>query len=115
MMAAELTNQRIYISASLVALPLFVLWSWRQRRLNAIEAVAMAQAPTKTVVIIGASWAGINVAHGLLKEVPNARVVLVSPSGMSQLSKKQCYMMMMMMLIMGRRLLLQRCIAAPCQ
>ncbi|EEA24066.1 hypothetical protein EYB25_004810 [Talaromyces marneffei] len=79
-MAAELTNQRIYISASLVALPLFVLWSWRQRRLNAIEAVAMAQAPTKTVVIIGASWAGINVAHGLLKEVPNARVVLVSPS-----------------------------------
>lgn len=78
----ELTNQRIYISASLVALPLFVLWSWRQRRLNAIEATAMAQVPTKTVVIIGASWAGINVAHGLLKEAPNAKVVLVNPSGM---------------------------------
>ncbi|GAM37309.1 AMID-like mitochondrial oxidoreductase [Talaromyces pinophilus] len=40
----------------------------------------MAQAPTKTVVIIGGSWAGINVAHGLLKEVPSAKVVLVNPS-----------------------------------
>lgn len=78
----ELANQRLYISASLIALPLFVLWSWRQRRLK-IEAAEMAQAPTKTVVIIGASWSGINVAHGLLKEVPNAKVVLVNPSGVS--------------------------------
>ena len=77
----DLTNQQIYISASLVALPLFVLWSWRQRRLN-IEAAEMAQAPTKTVVIIGGSFAGIGVAHGLLKEVPSAKVVLVNPSGM---------------------------------
>lgn len=76
----ELTNQRVYLSASLVAIPLFVLWSWRQRRLN-IEAAEMAQTPTKTVVIIGASWAGIPVAHGLLKDVPNAKVVLVNPSG----------------------------------
>ncbi|GAM36406.1 AMID-like mitochondrial oxidoreductase [Talaromyces pinophilus] len=75
----DLTNQQIYISASLVALPLFVLWSWRQRRLN-IEAAEMAQAPTKTVVIIGGSFAGIGVAHGLLKEVPSAKVVLVNPS-----------------------------------
>lgn len=86
----ELTNQRIYISASLVALPLFVLWSLRQRRLN-IEATEMAQTPTKTVVIIGASWAGIPVAHGLLKEVPSAKVVLVNPSGMYiRLSKNIC-------------------------
>lgn len=40
----------------------------------------MAQAPTNTVVIIGGSWAGINVAHGLLKEVPNAKVVLINPT-----------------------------------
>ena len=76
----EITSQRVYLSASLVALPLFVLWSWRQRRLN-IEAAEMAQAPTKTVVIVGASWAGIPVAHGLLKDVPSAKVVLVNPSG----------------------------------
>ncbi|KUL92270.1 hypothetical protein ZTR_02406 [Talaromyces verruculosus] len=75
----DLTNQQIYISASLVALPLFVLWSWRQRHLN-IEAATMAQAPTKTVVIIGGSFAGIGVAHGLLKELPSAKVVLVNPS-----------------------------------
>ncbi|EED17735.1 AMID-like mitochondrial oxidoreductase, putative [Talaromyces stipitatus ATCC 10500] len=73
-------NQRIYLSASLVALPLFVLWSWRQRRLNAIEAAEMAQTSPKTVVVIGASWAGINTTHGLLKEVPSAKVVLINPS-----------------------------------
>lgn len=72
-----------YISASLATFPLLALWSWRQRRLNAIEAANMAQTPAKTVrvVIIGGSWAGINVAHGLLKQVPNAKVVLINPTG----------------------------------
>lgn len=105
----ELTNQRVYISASLVALPVFVLWSWRQRRLN-IEAAEMAQVPTKTVVIIGGSWAGIGVAHGLLKEVPSAKVVLVNPSGMLSI---YLFKVMRGVLIMGRGLLLQHRIATP--
>jgi NADH dehydrogenase FAD-containing subunit len=44
----------------------------------------MANVPSKTVVIVGAAWAGINVAHGLLKQVPNVNVVLVNPSGKLQ-------------------------------
>ncbi|KAF3389701.1 Apoptosis-inducing factor 2 [Talaromyces pinophilus] len=77
----ELTNLRTYISAFVTALPFsfFLLWSWRQRRLD-IQDTEMAQAPTKTVIIIGGSWAGINVAHGLLKEVPSAKVILINPS-----------------------------------
>jgi NADH dehydrogenase FAD-containing subunit len=41
----------------------------------------MAKVPSKTVVIVGAAWAGINVAHGLLKQVPNVKVSLIDPSG----------------------------------
>ncbi|OKL64614.1 hypothetical protein UA08_00568 [Talaromyces atroroseus] len=70
---ADANRASIYLNASLAALPLLALWFWRQRRLS----VAM---PSKTVVVVGASWAGINVAHGLLKEVPDAKVVLVNPS-----------------------------------
>lgn len=74
-------QNRVYVSASLVALPLLLLWTWRQRRLSAIEAADMAEAPSKTVVIIGGSVGGINAAHGVLKQIPNAKVILINPSG----------------------------------
>ncbi|OJJ03435.1 hypothetical protein ASPVEDRAFT_42906 [Aspergillus versicolor CBS 583.65] len=35
---------------------------------------------SKTVVIIGASFAGIPVAHSLLKQVPSVKVILINPS-----------------------------------
>ena len=66
-------DSRIYTSLAVV--PLLALYFWRQRCLG--ENTAM---PSKTVVIIGASWAGINAAQGLLKSVPGARVVLINPS-----------------------------------
>ncbi|KKZ67338.1 hypothetical protein EMCG_06987 [[Emmonsia] crescens] len=37
-------------------------------------------ATTKTVVIIGASWAGIKTAHTILKSIPDVKVILVNPS-----------------------------------
>jgi hypothetical protein len=80
MIRAQLTDlNRVYLTVSLAALPLLALWCFRRRRRN--HRIAMAKVPSKTVVIVGASWAGINVAHGLLKQVPNVNVVLVSPSG----------------------------------
>ncbi|GES65446.1 hypothetical protein ATEIFO6365_0010037200 [Aspergillus terreus] len=36
--------------------------------------------PSKTVVIIGASFAGIPIAHSLLKDLPSVKVVLINPS-----------------------------------
>ncbi|OJD11173.1 hypothetical protein AJ78_08005 [Emergomyces pasteurianus Ep9510] len=35
---------------------------------------------TTTVVIIGASWAGIKTAHTVLKSIPDVKVVLINPS-----------------------------------
>ncbi|CRG87546.1 hypothetical protein PISL3812_04564 [Talaromyces islandicus] len=76
-MISALTDlNRVYLSASLAALPLLALWSLRRRS----QRLAMANVPSKTVVIVGAAWAGINVAHGLLKQVPNVKVVLINPS-----------------------------------
>ncbi|KAK2814041.1 hypothetical protein FQN50_000445 [Emmonsiellopsis sp. PD_5] len=37
-------------------------------------------APPKTVVVIGGSWAGIKTTHGILKGIPNTKVVLINPS-----------------------------------
>ncbi|KLJ09912.1 hypothetical protein EMPG_14669 [Blastomyces silverae] len=37
-------------------------------------------APTKSIVIIGASWAGVKTAHAILKSIPDVRVILVNPS-----------------------------------
>ncbi|KAK2767924.1 hypothetical protein FQN53_006404 [Emmonsiellopsis sp. PD_33] len=37
-------------------------------------------APPKTVVVVGGSWAGIKTAHGILKGIPNTKVVLINPS-----------------------------------
>ncbi|KAH8701955.1 putative AMID-like mitochondrial oxidoreductase [Talaromyces proteolyticus] len=66
---------RVYLSASVAVIPLAVLWAvQRSRRME------IAKVPSKTVVIIGGSWAGINVAHGLLKQVPNVKVVMINPS-----------------------------------
>lgn len=80
MISAQLTHlNRVYLTTvSLAALPLFALWYFRRRRNQRIE---MSKVPSKTVVIVGAAWAGINVAHGLLKQVPNVKVVLINPSG----------------------------------
>ncbi|EEQ89374.1 uncharacterized protein BDCG_04494 [Blastomyces dermatitidis ER-3] len=36
--------------------------------------------PTKSIVIIGASWAGVKTAHAILKSIPDVRVILVNPS-----------------------------------
>ncbi|OAX79693.1 hypothetical protein ACJ72_05986 [Emergomyces africanus] len=36
--------------------------------------------PTKTVAIIGASWAGIKTAHTILKSIPDIKVILINPS-----------------------------------
>lgn len=72
---------RVYLTVSLAALPLFTLWALRRRS----QRIAMAKVPSKTVVIIGAAWAGINVAHGLLKQVPNVNVVLINPTGESHI------------------------------
>lgn len=32
------------------------------------------------VVIVGGSFAGLNIAHALLKDVPNVKIVLINPS-----------------------------------
>ncbi|PGH09825.1 hypothetical protein GX51_00512 [Blastomyces parvus] len=37
-------------------------------------------APMKSIVIIGASWAGVKTAHAILKSIPDVRVVLINPS-----------------------------------
>ncbi|PGH02876.1 hypothetical protein AJ79_07532 [Helicocarpus griseus UAMH5409] len=37
-------------------------------------------APTKTVVIVGGSWAGIKTTHAILKGISNVKVILINPS-----------------------------------
>lgn len=78
----DFADSRLLVSISLVAVPLIAFWSRRQFTVKVREdSAAMSQSPSKTVVVIGASWAGIKVTHALLKEAPNTKIVLVNPAG----------------------------------
>jgi NADH dehydrogenase FAD-containing subunit len=67
---------RYYSSLALVAVPVLILLLNSQRRKKPI-----AGKITKTVVIVGGSYAGIGVAQGLLKQLPhNVKVILINPS-----------------------------------
>jgi NADH dehydrogenase FAD-containing subunit len=68
---------RYYSSLALVAVPVLILLLNSQRRKKQI-----ADKVSKTIVIVGGSYAGIGVAQGLLKQLRNSnvKIILVNPS-----------------------------------